>query len=464
MPARPATPVRRRPGEEQAQEAEPQGEMKSPWVNYAKAPLPKILVVLLALMILVPIELSLRAGTLFVPWYRLVLLLIAIPVVMRVVTRKVDLKLFDWCIIGHCLWIFAAEFLKRGGGAIQPGFVFLLESMVAYLAMRCFMVRPGQFASFAQTLFLMLSIAVILAIPEAMILKERYLHDMASAISGYYYRFQDDFRLNMLRAASLFEHPILFGLFCSCTFGLVWSTARTSAERGVKGAILLFGTFLSASSAPLLTAIIQIILMTSERATRHIKKRLKILVWGVVLIFTVLSIFSNRGPVGIIATSLALNPQSAYYRILIWEYTIDDVYRHPIIGFLPEQWTRPWWMSDSLDNHWLAQALRGGIPCVVLILVAYYLIWRALYKTKDVPAEYGRARFGWSIVALALVLGGATVAFFGKMQPFNFMLLGYGAALSQTLFSETISVPGKSAGPRRPKRPGAAARDKIENG
>jgi len=435
VPARPATPIRRRPGEEQAQEAEPQGEMTSPWVNYAKAPLPKILVVLLALMVLMPIELSLRAGTLFIPWYRLLLLVVAIPVVIRIVTGKVELKLFDWFIIAHCFWLFSAEMIKRGSSGIQPGFVFLLETMVSYLLIRCYMTKPGHFSAFARTLFVLLCIAIVLAIPEAILLKERYIHNLASQITGYLYNFQQDYRLNMLRAASTFEHPILFGLFCSCTIGLIWSTTKKGGLRNVKTAILFLGVILSASSAPILTAIVQTMLVIAERVTRHIKLRLRILVSLVIIIFTVLSIFSNRGPFGIIATSLALNPQSGYYRILIWEYTIDDVMRHPIIGFLPEQWTRPWWMTDSLDNHWLAQALRGGIPAVVLILCGFWLVWRALYRTKVVPDDFGRARFGWSVMALALVLGGATVAFFGKMHTFSFILLGYGAALSETLYA-----------------------------
>ncbi len=425
--------------------------MTSPWINYAKAPLPKVLVILLALMILVPIELSLRAGTLFVPWYRLLLVVVAIPVVLKVITGKVKLKTFDWFIVAHCIWLFTAEMIKRGSSGIQPGFVFLLETMIAYLLVRCYMTKPGHFSSFARTLFVLLCISIILAVPEAIFLKERYIHDFASLVTGYQYNFQDDYRLNMLRAASTFEHPILFGLFCSCAIGLLWSTANKSGLRKLKTAILFFGVILSASSAPILTAIVQTVLVIVERITRQIKSRLRILITLIAVIFTILSIFSNRGPFGIIATSLALNPQSGYYRILIWEYTIDDVMRSPIIGFLPETWTRPWWMTDSLDNHWLAQALRGGIPAVVLILFGFWLVWRELYKTKIVPEDFARARFGWSVMALALVLGGATVAFFGKMHTFSFVLLGYGAALSQTLFAETARSVTHSLRERRKK-------------
>jgi hypothetical protein len=414
--------------------------------------LPIVLVILLALLIFVPIEFSVRAGSFSMPWYRIFLFLIAIPVLSRVFSGQIRLRSFDWWMIIFVLWVCFCELIKRGLGGIQPTGTFIAEALVPYFLIRTYFTNFGYFVSFANMLFKMCCVAILLAIPETFIVKTHFIHDFARQVTGYNYNPQADFRFGLFRAASFFEHAILYGLFCSFTFGLVWSSQKPNLKQRFRGIILLVGVATSLSSAPILVAIIQIATIIAERVTRLIRHRVKILMAFSAFTYVFLEVFSNRGPIGIIATSLALNPQTGYFRILIWEHGIDDVLRSPIVGIIPGEWTRPHWMPVSVDNHWLLQAMIGGIPSVIMFFLVIGLIWAALYKKMSLPLEVARLRFGWSITMFAFILGGSTVAYYGKVEPFVYLIIGYAAALSQCIATQSTdtrqSPPEDNAAPK----------------
>lgn len=392
-----------------------------------------LLTLILVLLMLVPIELSIRAGPLSLPWYRAILLVVAIPVFVQ--ATRLRFAAFDWCMLVHALWTVLAMLLKRGGGGIEPGGSYLVETLVVYLVVRLVMTRPGHFTAVPRIMVVLMAPVILLAIPEALIVHRHFVHDIARQLTGYYYDVPMETRLGMLRAAATFEHPILYGLFCATPVALAWVTARSRARAITMTAVLCGGTVLSGSSAPMLVMAISVLLLIGERLSRNIPGRFRLLMGFTAFCFVFLEVFSNRGFFQVIAQELTLNPWTGYYRVLIWENGIDDVLANPFFGIRPEEWTRPAWMTPSIDNNWLLLGMKGGFPGVLLLLAAMGLIWFRLYRRDPVPHEFDRIRFGWSCVALALLLGGSTVAFFGKMQPFFFVLLGYGAALAHLDFA-----------------------------
>ncbi|WP_306145394.1 O-antigen ligase family protein [Roseibium sp. MMSF_3412] len=396
---------------------------------------PILVFLLLSLMILVPIELSIRAGSLFLPLYRALAFLLTFYVIFKFFEQRKQLRIFDNLILIQGFWFLACEILKRGSAGFEPGVSYFVETVTPYFVIRFLLKSPGQLFAFPNLVFILMIPAILLAFPEAVILQERFVHDIARSISGYYYWIQEDYRLGMLRAASIFEHPILYGLFCSSMISLVFATAKTNVSGVFKSAVLAFGCILSASSAPILTMIIQLAFLVGERCSRFLQHRAMLLIGSCAFVFTALSFLSNRGPIGIIATSLALNPQSGYYRIHIWENGIDDVLANPFIGIRPEEWTRPGWMSPSIDNNWLLVAMKGGFPGIILILMILYLIMRKLYAHDKVSQRLDGLRQALCFTFISLFLAGATVAFFGKMLPFFFILLGYGGAVAHYIMS-----------------------------
>ncbi|MEL6641144.1 MAG: hypothetical protein AAFP98_07505, partial [Pseudomonadota bacterium] len=261
----------------------------------------------------------------------------------------------------------------------------------------------------------------------------RFLHEVPELLTGFYYYISDDTRIGLLRASSTFEHPILFGLFCASMFTLAWYSFRSMAARIAHLLATLMATLLSLSSAALLLLTLQIALVGFEKVTRSFKKRT--MTFGIMTLGAIVFVetFSDRGVVKLIGGNLTFNPHTAYYRVLQWEHAIDDVQRHPFVGINFAEWTKPFWMTDSIDNHWLFTAMNSGVPAVLAIWAIMAIVAVKLYRKKRRVADEGVRLMcmAWLIGAASLFLGAWTVTLFGKMLPIFMFFLGTGAAMTR---------------------------------
>lgn len=387
---------------------------------------PVVILILLISVIMVPVELGFNIGPLFFTWSKLFLIIFAFVMLPKIAALK--LQIYDWMFIGHGLWSATAFVVIYGpGAAVERSGTYILEFIVVYLAARVYLTNIGQIQAVIRLLFIMVLVAAIAALPEA-VMRVRYIHNFATSITGIRYRFDNEVRMGIMRAASFFEHPILHGIFCSSLFSLVWFTS-TVRQRILRVPVIGLGTFLAASSAPLLILMLQIMLLGLERVTRQIKRRVMIITSIAVGAAAFLNIFSGRGVVGFLAL-VTLNPGTAYTRRSQWEFGIDDVMRHPIFGFDTPTWTRPFWLAGSVDNYWLFMMMRSGIPSVLLLAGSAYFIWSRLARNDTTLPAFRQMRIGWGLMMVALILGGATVAYFGKLQPLFAFYIGLGAALA----------------------------------
>ena len=396
-----------------------------------KAPLAILL--LLILVVMVPIEFSLKLGSLSLTASRLYLVFLTFMILPYL--GEVKLRAFDWFFIGHVAWTCVAYAKIYGvGGAVEMSGSYFLEFLTVYLAARIYLKTLGNILSVIRLLFYMFLIAGALALPEALT-GIRYPHELASAITGNTYRIDYSERLGIVRAVSLFEHPILYGIFCASLFSLVWFTS-TRAERVYKAPLIVAATWLSASSAPLLTVMVQAFLIAGERLTRQFKmRRDRILAALALSFFLFVQFFVGRGLVGVLAL-LTISPGTAYTRQSQWDYSIDDVMRSPWFGFIPGTYTRPFWLAPSIDNWWLLIIMRSGIPSLILLALSVLCLWSALARRKSVSKEFINVRLGWGLMMLALLLGAATVTFFGKLQPLFAFYMGFGGALATCLLPQ----------------------------
>lgn len=384
------------------------------------------------IVLLLPIELSLYLGPLLMTPTRIFFIAVFLPVTVAFLSQ-VKLRSYDLLIVFFAGWTAMAEFIKRGGTAgIEAGGTVILEVFVVYALARVAIRSHGHITALVPILFWVIVFLALLAVPEAM-LKIRFLHDGVAAVTGFEYYISDDERLGMLRAASSFEHPILFGLFCASALSFVWYLSRSAIEGILRAIPILVGSFFALSSAGLLVFAVQIIFITLERWSRGIRQRAKLIMGGLAGAFIFLELASDRGPFGLMASYLTFNPHTAYYRMLQFEFAQDDILRSPIIGIIAANWTRPHWMTASIDNHWVFQSLKGGLPSTLALMLAIILVIRAVFKAPDeaVGTLHARLRRGWLFLILALCIGAATVTFFGKMQPIFLFYIGLGAALAE---------------------------------
>lgn len=417
------------------------------------AGVPPMVAIFLITVVLIPVELGFFVGPLFFTWSKAFVMIVAIPVMVRAVS-ELKLVLPDILFITHTVWTGICTVLNKGGGGIEGAGTYFLEFAVVYLLIRLEMRSLAQFQAVVRMLFWLVAACALMAIPEAM-LKVRFIHEVASALTGLTYHFSEEERWGFLRAASFFEHPILHGLFCASLFSLMWFAEPGAAARLGKTVVITIGTFFALSSAPLLVLVAQMGLAMTERATRWLPARLMVITLGIVGLIAFLNVATGRGAFGILA-SLTINPQTAWYRTAIWENGLDDIWRSPIIGIVPESWTRLFWMSSSIDNHWLLMAFMSGLPGLFLFFACIFAIWRRLTKGagENRPPAYRQLSLGWGIMIVALILGGATVAYFGRMQPLLAFFVSFGAALAcnretlQSEVTETVRMPVSS----RPRR------------
>ena len=60
------------------------------------------------------------------------------------------------------------------------------------------------------------------------------------------------------------------------------------------------------------------------------------------------------------------NPQTADGRLIILEYGSAEIARHPVFGIGLNEWVRPWYKKQSVDNFWLSHAMRFGLPSLAV--------------------------------------------------------------------------------------------------
>ena len=398
----------------------------------------------------VPVEFGFSLGPLFFTWSKAYLLIMSIGVLpLAILTMR--LRAFDWFLIAHVTLDAPRLFGRLRAGRRGIGSRRDVRDRGDDRLPDDAVLRQKRRADLGviRLLFWLVLIATIPAIPEA-ILKVRFIHDFAQSTTGNWYLFSNEERSGMLRAASFFEHPILFGVFCSALLSPVWFTT-TGAARLVKLAVVATGTFFSLSSAPLLVFMAQLGLIGVEKATRWLPRRVAVLGGGAVGLFIFLQLFSGRGAIGWL-TLLMLDPATAWYRKAQIEYSMDDILRNPFFGIGNHTWTRPYWVSESIDDHFIAIAIRSGLPALFFFLGALYLLWRTLGRidATQQPPLFLQLRRGWGLMMVALILGGLTVTYFGRMQPLLAFYIGLGASLAGTAIDPV-------AGRGRASRPASSA-------
>ena len=59
---------------------------------------------------------------------------------------------------------------------------------------------------------------------------------------------------------------------------------------------------------------------------------------------------------------LTFNKDSADGRLIVFDYGMMEVMKHPVFGIGLNDWTRPWYRAgkSSFDNFWLLEAMRYG--------------------------------------------------------------------------------------------------------
>jgi hypothetical protein len=355
--------------------------------------------------------------------YRLFLLALFAPLTLMWLQGMAGrIRAADLCVLGFALWGAVTFHLSGSGATVQTLGIWVLETMGAYLVGRIMIRDAAAFGAFARTYVLLVALLLPIAIVEALTTR-RLLSELFSKLGPVINAVVMEPRLGLDRVQGPFEHPILFGMFCSAALAFAWFLVPArggAAPRAASSFVVIGSTFLSLSTGSYVSLAMQASAIGWGRFAGFLRRKWNALGMAFGALYVMIDLLSNRTPVLVFIHYLTFNTGSAYNRVLIWQYGTASVSEHPLLGIGFREWDRPWWMhSASTDNFWLLMAIRHGWPGFLLIAAATALVFRTLGRLHPVDPLVARQRnalltslFGLCVAICTVHLWGGTFAFF----------------------------------------------------
>lgn len=372
---------------------------------------------------------SFFVGSIRMSPYRLVLVMTFVPCFIALLSGTLGrVRLADIFMLLTAAWGGMVLILMHGmDKGLQSGGIFIIETFGAFLFGRRYIRDAFVF----QRMVKILAIMVIGLLPFAIyenIMGSPILIEVFRKFFSVYDIVGDESRLGLRRAQVTFEHFILFGVVCSSVFALSFCALGSAARLGGKLAsgLVAMAVFSSLSSGALLSVAVQIILIVWDKVTAKVTRRWAILAGGVIGSFLFVNFASNRTPFEVFISYLTFNADTSYMRVLIWHYGMDSVMLHPVLGHGLNDWERPLWMGGSIDNFWLVNAVRYGIPGFLFMAGGFLSVCLGLGRLKHLSSEVAQCRKGLVITICGLIVSLCTVHVWDAPYALILFLLGSG--------------------------------------
>ena len=390
---------------------------------------------LFILALATPPELSVNAGGLRISAYRAVLLFSFFSSCRRLAGGKAGAwHPADGLMLLHSFWAMLALVAYAGiGQGLETGGIYFIEAMGAYLLGRCYVRNAADFAAMSRLMFLIVVMMSGFALVESAT-GQHFIRETSRAILGGPSLVPIESRMGLHRAYGSFDHPILFGIFCASSFALAFYLTvplNRFKSKWLRTMFTVGGTFFSLSAGAFSALGIQIFLVGWDLMTRGIGRRWSILGGIFGAIWTVISLSSNRSPIKVFLTYFTFSPGTGYNRIRIFDCGTAEIARHPFLGIGLGDWERPDWMvSGSMDNFWLATAVRYGMPAFLALAGA--LLWLSIsMSSMNYPSkELQNSRSAWLVCMIGLSIAGSTVHYWNALFCLFAFLMGSGAWLA----------------------------------
>ncbi len=362
---------------------------------------------------------------------RIYLLVMFVPLFLRWASGQAGrITAADIFVLLYCFWIWAALFSNHGMGRIHSAGIQFVEMFGGYLVGRVLVRSAVDYRLFVRCMFGSMVFLLPFAIVE-LLTGWSPLRAVAEAVMTVDERKENTkARLGFAeRVQGPFAHSILFGLFCSLGVANFFFTYRDAfVKRVVRMGIALSLVFVSLSSAPMISAGLQLMMIGWDRIFFFFRTRWVVLV---ILAVTIIGGFQLLYPGGILVfifENLLLMPQTGYGRLEIFYWGSRSVMDNPIFGVGQGEWERAYWMGHpTIDNFWLATAVRFGLPTLIFLWIAIALNVLGILGTGGLDYDEMRQRRGYLIAVTGLVMILATVSVWGPVSTFVLTYFGAGS-------------------------------------
>jgi len=375
---------------------------------------------LFLITLITPSSVSFDIGSFHLTPNTIFLLLFFIPSYFIVKRERPHLRT-DTLMLLYGLSMICSLIINHGlSKGLDSGGVLLLRSTGAYFIARSIIQDKEDFVNLVKALALIVFCMSFVTIPEA-ITGKNLLRSGLIPVGE---------RMGLNRAYGTFDHPILYGVFCASIFALYF----TIFGKALKACWIILATFMSVSTGALVSILVQCILLCWKRMTASLYSRWKLFSSLLILSYITVDLLSNRTPIRVFLHRLTFSADTAYFRLTQWEWGIEhNVKIHPWFGIGFSEWIRPEWMySQSIDNFWLVNMIRYGLPTFYLLMFGVILLLFAVGKNYTVDDETRRIRAGWMYSMIGTIIAGCTVHFWNSLYVWFFFLLGSGAWIASS--------------------------------
>lgn len=366
------------------------------------------LLFLLVVLLMVPGTFTL-AGAVLSP-YR-VLLLALFPFLVRrwLVDCGGRPAAVDLLVLASFVWLFLSIAVNNGMAGIPRGTIMFVEFVGGYLIGRTLICNRIDHKNYFRYITIVFAALAPFAVLE-MLTGFNAMRTIAEFVLTVPPRQGNlDHRFGMTRAMGTLEHPITWGLVASMSVANVFYIyrKRLSVALGQAG-FFAFMTFTSLSTGPLLSVLCQFGLIAWDRALAFFRFRWLVLVYLVLFGILLVRIGGEFHLRELIVNDVSYAKASAETRLVVWDYGLMEVKRHPVFGIGLNDWTKPWWHAKktSFENFWLGQAMRFGIPSLVFLALAWGISFARIAMQKTLSPEEDDYRRGYlmALTGLTLVL------------------------------------------------------------
>lgn len=374
-----------------------------------------------------------NAGSLAMSGQRVLLLLLVVPLVFKLLRGAYGRLIWtDYFFFLHMVWATVAIAVNNPDRVLQNAGSTGIEFLGGYLVGRAYIRSVDDFLALVRFLAILVCSTFPFAVFETLTGRP-ILIELLQKIPGFtsVAIVNIEARMGLERSQVVFAHPIHYGLFCSAAFSLVFVGLKgliSTTRRYLTASVIGFCVFLSLSSGALLPIMLQIFLILWAHSLGNVRQRWLILLGIFAVAYLVVDLLSNRAPIGVFMSYATFSAHNAYWRGIIFEWGMMNVWANPIFGLGLNEWVRPFFMrKGSIDNFWLVNAIRYGIPGLLLLAIGYLpAMWWIGRRNFDADQRLWLLRRAWMFTFAGLTLTLCTVHVWTSIFSFVFFLFGAG--------------------------------------
>ena len=439
----------------------------------AKLALPALLYV-----ISVATPVLMLVGPLYMSVTRMILLVLIVPLTANLFSGRYGKVLpIDYLFFAHIAWMTISMAIINPERVVENTGSAAIEFLGAYLVGRAFIRDRGDLIALVKLLAVISIVTLPLALLESQTGRPLILEMIKKLPSiTSYANVNNEPRMGLERAQTLFIHPIHYGLFVSMNFALIYvgmARIMSAGQRLFYGIAIAICVFLSLSSGALLALLLQMFLIAWATIFHKVDKRWLMLFGFLAFCYVVIDLLSTRTPIRVFMSYATFSAHNAYWRSIIFEWGVmnimgsvaEGIPSAKLFGIGLNDWIRPDFMhSGSMDNFWLVVAVRNGLPALAMLAGGYFwLLWRVGTRKIEGDPVLIDMRRAWMIAMVGVAFTLATVHIWGSIYSFVMFMTGAGVWFL-TAEPEGADGPNDGAAPADPQVRGGTSYTRFPGG